>query len=224
MKKVLIVVIILIIAILVFWVFGRQFLLKKSMEGEFCKSDRNCQQNLKCITNICSSGKTGSPCISKNDCQTNFCIKNKCTEGKDGDPCDTSNDCQKISLCKNSKCLGISEQPNEETFKEYFSDMGLGILPPEGKLPMDLQQNVDIFKRGEQICTYGTIIKEVLIQSAIYNPSAKKFAIEKGGYPKPLTQGGFAGCGPIDIAKGKYEYKIYVNDILVALFPFEIID
>lgn len=221
MKKTFIIPIVIVI-ILVLVLIGWQFFQKKSSEGGTCKNNKNCLEGLKCVTNICSSGKVGSPCLNKNDCQTGFCVGNKCTEGKEGDPCNTAQDCQEISLCKNSTCLKISELPDEETFKIYFTDMGLGNLPTGGQLPMDLKENVDVFNRGEQICLYGTIVKEVTVATAIYKPATKTFVIEKMSYPRSLTEGGFAGCGTLDIPAGKYEYKAYVGDALVALFPFEV--
>jgi len=63
----------------------------------------------------------------------------------------------------------ISEQPDEKTFKEYFSDIGLGKLPAGGEFPHDIQQNINIFSPDDQICLYGTIIKEVTISTAIFD-------------------------------------------------------
>jgi hypothetical protein len=197
MKKTFIILVVVVI-ILVLAVVGWQFLFKKSNEGGSCKNDKNCLEGLKCVNNICYSGK-------------------------EGDPCNTYQDCQEISLCKNSKCLKISEQSNEETFNEYFTDIGLGILPPGGELPMDLHQNVEVFSRGGgQLCLYGTLTKDSSVATAIYDSAKKKYVAEKTAYPKTLEKGGFAGCSPVDMAAGKYEYKVYIGDTLVALLPFEV--
>jgi len=115
-----------------------------------------------------------------------------------------------------------SEQPDEATFKKYFSDIGLGKLPADGKLPQDLQRNINVFVSGDKICLYGTVTQEVQISTAIYDLGTKKFIGEKQTYPKPLQKGNFAGCGPLDLPAGKYEYKVYVGDVLVAIFPFEV--
>jgi hypothetical protein len=48
-----------------------------------------------------------------------------------------------------------------------------------------------------------------------------KKVIEEGGLPKPMT-GGFARWKPLTISVGTYEYKVYVTDVLVAVFPFEV--
>lgn len=120
----------------------------------------------------------------------------------------------------------LSEQPDQATFRKYFSEMGLGKLPVGGQLPLDLQQNVNVFAPGDQICLYGTLIQEVQagqISAAIYDLGTKSFVGEKVGLPKPLSRGGFASTsGPTNLPAGKYEYKVYVGDVLVAVFPFEI--
>ena len=116
----------------------------------------------------------------------------------------------------------IFEQPDEATFKEYFSDMGLGKMPAGGKLPQDLQRNANIFVLGDKICIYCTVIQEVQISTLIYDLGSKKPVGKKQAYPKPLSKGRFAGCSPADLSAGKYEYKIYVGDVLIAIFPFEV--
>lgn len=65
--------------------------------------------------------------------------------------------------------IEISEQPDEKTFKEYFSDIGLGKLSAGGEFPHDIQQNINIFSPDDQICLYGTIIKEITISTAIFD-------------------------------------------------------
>jgi hypothetical protein len=114
----------------------------------------------------------------------------------------------------------LSEQPDKVTFQKYFSEMGLGKIPTDGKFPQDLQRNATVFTAGDQICLYGNIILECQTRDAVYDVLAKK-VIQEGGLPKPMT-GGFAGWEPLTIPVGTYEYKVYVTDILVAVFPFEV--
>ncbi len=115
----------------------------------------------------------------------------------------------------------LSEQPDQVTFNKYFSDMGLGRIPPGGQLPLDLQQNATVFTQGDQICTYFGVIHEVQVRTAIYDVEAKK-VVEEGGYPGSLTPKNYAGAEPLTTPAGKYEYKVYVGDVLVAVFPFEV--
>jgi hypothetical protein len=114
----------------------------------------------------------------------------------------------------------LSEQPDKVTFQKYFSEMGLGKIPTDGKFPQDLQRNATVFTAGDQICLYGNIILECQTRDAVYDVLAKK-VIKEGGLPKPMT-GGFAGWEPLTIPVGTYEYKVYVTDVLVAVFPFEV--
>jgi hypothetical protein len=114
----------------------------------------------------------------------------------------------------------LSEQPDTATFQKYFSELGLGKIPTDGKFPQDLQRNATVFAPGEQICLYGDIIQECQLRNTTYDVGAKK-VINEGGLPKPMT-GGFAAWEPLTIPVGKYEYKVYVTDVLVAVFPFEV--
>ena len=116
---------------------------------------------------------------------------------------------------------GLSEQPDKATSQKYLSDLGIGKMPAEVKNPvLDLQKNVNVFTAGDQFCLYGTLIQECQIRNAIYDVNAQK-VVKTGGLPKPMT-GGFAGWEPVDLPAGKYEYKVYVGDALVGVFPFEV--
>lgn len=118
--------------------------------------------------------------------------------------------------------IGLSEQPDSVTFRKYFSDMGIGGLPAGGELPYDLKRNVRVFAPGDQICLYGTIVQEVQVTTAIYDVKAKGFIGERQGFPQALSPGGFAGCSAIDIPVGRYEIKVYADDVLIAVIPFEV--
>lgn len=118
--------------------------------------------------------------------------------------------------------IGLSEQPDTGTFRKYFSDMGLGELPAGGELPYDIERSVRVFAPGGQICLYGTVVQGVQIFTAIYDVEAKEFVGEKQGFPSPLEVGGFTGCTTLNIPVGKYEIKVYADDVLIAVIPFEV--
>ena len=115
------------------------------------------------------------------------------------------------------------EQPDKATYQRYFSDMGLGKLPSGGQLPLDLQQNATVFTQGDQIGIYLSVIQEVQVRTSIYDVEAKK-VVKEGGFPRSLMPSNYAGAEPLTIPAGTYEYKVYVGDILVAVFPFEVLD
>jgi hypothetical protein len=105
--------------------------------------------------------------------------------------------------------------------------MGLGKLPVGGELSQDLQLNVTVFAAGEQMALWGNIIKECQQpRYAIYDVQAKK-VIKEGGLSFPTIKPGFDAAGFIsvdtfDLPVGNYEYKVYVADVLVGVFPFEV--
>mgnify|MGYP007084775882 CR=1 FL=1 len=115
----------------------------------------------------------------------------------------------------------LSEQPDKANFQKYFSELGIGKMPEVVKdPPRDLQKNVSVFAARDQISLYGTVILECQIRTAFYDVNAKK-VIREGGLPQAV-KGGFAGWEPVDLPAGKYEYKVYVGDALVGVFPFEV--
>jgi hypothetical protein len=117
----------------------------------------------------------------------------------------------------------LSEQPDMVAYKKYFSDLGIGRMPPgENVSPLALEKNVTVYKTTDQICLYGTIVMECQLTSTMYDTVTGK-VVEQGGLPKPMS-GGFAGWEPMPVPAGKYEYKVYVGDALVGVFPFEVIN
>jgi hypothetical protein len=104
--------------------------------------------------------------------------------------------------------------------------MGIGKLTPVGSLPQELQQNVPVFAVGDQMVLYGNIIKECpQPRYEIYDVQTD--AVIKGeglSFPtiKPGYAAGFISVATLDLPVGKYEYKVYVGDVFVAVFPFEV--
>jgi hypothetical protein len=115
----------------------------------------------------------------------------------------------------------ISDEPDQATFQKYFSEMGLGRLPADAKSPQELQRNVTGFTAGEQLTLYGTVIQKVQISSKYYDMATKE-SFNAPAPPTPLEVGGFASSSMFNLPIGKYEYKVYVGDVLVAVFPFEV--
>jgi len=68
--------------------------------------------------------------------------------------------------------------------------------------------------------------KQVLantFSSAVYDVDAKQEIQPRGGaFPQAMGPGNSTGCQSLDQSAGKYEYKFYLNDDLVAVLPFEV--
>lgn len=115
-----------------------------------------------------------------------------------------------------------AEQPDEATYREYFTELGIGRLKEGEKLPEGLEKNVKTFAQGESICAHGNLLKETTIQNSIYDVNTKEEVQPRGGPQITMETGGFAGCNSLDLQPGNYEYKVYAGDTLVGVFPFEI--
>ena len=118
----------------------------------------------------------------------------------------------------------LSEQPDEAVYKEYFSELGLGKLPPGGSLPADLKKGDNVFISNglDQLVIYGTLLKDAKLSNAIYDTKSKKNIKEKSEFAIIMKKGGFAGSEPVNLPAGLYEYKIWVGDKLAGVFSFEV--
>ncbi len=68
---------------------------------------------------------------------------------------------------------------------------------------------------------YGTVIQEVQISAKYYSVATKESA-DAPAPPMPLKIGGFASSSAFNLSPGKYEFKVYVGNALVGVFPFEV--
>ena len=116
----------------------------------------------------------------------------------------------------------LSEQPDEATFQKYFSEMGFGRMAPDAKSPQDIQRNVTTFTAGDLLTLYGTVIQEVQVSAQYYSVATKQ-SVDALTSPMPLRFGGFASSSNPGLPVGKYECKVYGDDVLVAVFPFEVL-
>jgi hypothetical protein len=99
--------------------------------------------------------------------------------------------------------------------------MGLGKCPANAKGPQDIQRNVTTFTAGDYFTLYGTVIQEVQVSAQYYDVVTKQSA-DAGAPPTALKVGGFASSSSLTLPVSKYEYKVYVANLLVAVFPFEV--
>lgn len=240
---------IVVLVILALGFLGWQSLSKKSAEGESCKFEKNCQTGLKCINNICSSGKAGSACLSKTDCLTLFCVEGKCTEGKKGDACVTKADCL-TNYCVNSKCTegkkddvcltykdcekglfcqkGVCSEP--PSYSQYFdriviSKMKSGMPPGPDNIPIPTTEfkttdAIEIDLVGVKSTTIGEFYYEVVDQVT------GEVVFTTSGYKQKL-EGGNTGTGsdlPRVVGEGEFDLNIYYNDEMVYTTTIKVTD
>lgn len=132
----------------------------------------------------------------------------------------------------------LSEQPNKAKYDEYFSDFYLGKLPRGTQFgpglggkwfnPDNMPVKTAVFIASEdEFCLVGTVIKGIPSGSfyiAVYDTVAKKDSIPKTTFlPVDLNVGDFGNADdPIIFPTGKYEFKLYIDDALVVVIPFEV--
>lgn len=123
------------------------------------------------------------------------------------------------------KSIAKQETPNEyiENGKIILANLPIGkqIEPPQ-----DIPVKTDVFDFSkDQFCVMMTLKKTIpanSFSSAVYDTVSKQDIEPKTSTPMELKQGGIAGCQPGTFSAGKYEYRAYIDDVLVAVLPFEV--
>jgi hypothetical protein len=136
------------------------------------------------------------------------------------------------TVTENKNEPNLSEQPNQGKFNEYFIEAYLAKLPAGSEFDPFKIIKTKTFTAGEQFCISLTMKKQIpanTLSTAIYDVSARLDVQPRGGtFPQALgpVPGGSAGptisCEPLMQSVGKYEYKVYMDDILVIVLPFEV--
>lgn len=119
----------------------------------------------------------------------------------------------------------FSEQPNKQKFDEYFTSAALAKLPAGSKFDPFKIIKTNVFSSSEQFCTTLEIKKRIPaggISTAVYDVNAKQEIQPKTSFPQELKTGGSVGCQDLAQSAGKYEYKIYVDNVLAVVLPFEV--
>ena len=120
----------------------------------------------------------------------------------------------------------LSEQPDKAKYDEYFTEFYLGKLPlGTDASPSNVPVETTVFTSEDQFCSVWTQKKDIPAGSfsgAIYDTVAKKDFKPKTAFPMAIDAGGHMGSEPLEYPPGKYEYKIYIDDVLVIVIPFEV--
>lgn len=123
----------------------------------------------------------------------------------------------------------LSEQPDKAKYDEYFTDFYLGKLPPGKQIgpPDNIPIKIVVFITSEdEFCVVINLKKDIpgSFSFAIYDTVTKKDFTPKTVFPVALNVGGHAWADDPTVVypTGKYEYKLYIDDTLVAVVPFEV--
>jgi len=119
----------------------------------------------------------------------------------------------------------LFERPNTEKFNEYFKEVYLAKLPAGAEFDPFGIIKTTTFTAGEKFCQSLSMKKDIpanSIGSEVYNITTGQIVQPKSTFPQALQQGGSVGCEDLQYSVGKYEMKLYIDDILVAILPFEI--
>ncbi len=114
---------------------------------------------------------------------------------------------------------------DEAKYGEYFSELYLGKLSAGAKFDPFKVTRTKVYGSGEQLCQVMTLKKQVAaggLGLAVYDVNAGNEVQPKSSFPQALGPGGVTGCSPLEWPAGKYEYQIYVDDVLVGALPFEV--
>lgn len=128
----------------------------------------------------------------------------------------------------------LSENPDRAVFNQYLTKISLNKLPSGETLsgPTSApESSVFNFSAGDKFCTGLSVIKEIPQNSyanAVYDTNTKSYVIPRHTSPRAVVIGNNMGCedlliGPSKLlSSGKYEYKAYIDGVLVAVLPFEV--
>lgn len=120
----------------------------------------------------------------------------------------------------------LSEQPNGEKFNEYFNKISLGKLPFVAEPDISKLVKTNTFDTTSLLCVSADMKKTVVsdkLSYAIYDKDYQKYRTPKDRSPADLLMGDNLNCKPLEGYRvGEYEYKLYIDDALVAVLPFRV--
>jgi hypothetical protein len=169
---------------------------KPSQEGEACNAKKVCAQGLKCISNLCSSGKVGSPCVNYKDCQSGlYCLKSVCSN-----PPSYQKYFSKITIAK----------------------MKQGMPPGPNNMPVPATE----FKTTDAIEIDVVATKEAVDGTFYYeliNSTTGEMEMTSAEYKQKVMQGNWGtGFGIPGNLAGDYDLNVYFNDELIFTAPITI--
>jgi hypothetical protein len=133
----------------------------------------------------------------------------------------------KTTVAETQSTEQLSEQPDKAKYDEYFSEYYLAKIPLGTEMSQsNLPVKTAVFITSEDQFGSNMSLKKDIpagsLSGAVYDTVAKKDFEPKTAFPMALKASNYAGFGPLKYPPGKYEYKVYVDDVLVVVIPFEV--
>ena len=121
----------------------------------------------------------------------------------------------------------LSEQPDKAKYDEYFTEFYLAKLPlgTEMSASNPPVKTAVFITSKDQFASVMSVKKDIpagSIAGAVYDTVAKKDFEPKTAFPMALKASNYASTQPLKYPPGKYEYKVYIDDVLVVVIPFEV--
>ncbi len=121
-----------------------------------------------------------------------------------------------------------SEKADAQKLSEYFKSFALAKLAI-GKTvapPKTVPTKTTVFTSKDQFCTIAELKKDIpagVLAAATYSIETQQYVSEKAVFPSVIKAGGSIGCGgQNDLPPGRYELKIYLDDVLAGVYPFTV--
>jgi len=115
------------------------------------------------------------------------------------------------------------EKPDKELFDKYFSDICLATY--SGFFWGHSEENISTFLPHNEVCLRAGFKnkKDFAFRTTVFNLEVNDFV--KKGAMTISSEGadGFAIMDGLLLSPGSYEYRIYIEDTLVVVLPFEVI-
>lgn len=121
----------------------------------------------------------------------------------------------------------LSEQPDRAKFAEYLSDAYLGSMPVGKRIGVDgFPAPTTVFHAGsDQLCLMTQVKKSIRaggVANSVYDAAARVDVQPRMVAPSEWPVGGSGSCGTLPGSAGKYEYKLYIENVVVAVLPFDV--
>jgi len=122
---------------------------------------------------------------------------------------------------ESEETLELSEQPDKELFDRYFSD--INVCGAKGFFGGIVEENVSTFLPHQKISLCFGYKGDFKYRTVIFDLKANDFVKRSDSVSKSLGADGGSITQRAFLRPGNYEYRIYVEETLVEVLPFEVI-